>query len=64
MILARALKAYRKETGHTLRSAAKLIGVNHNALQRFENGHPLDGKNLATIIKWLLSGDLKNGKDT
>jgi DNA-binding XRE family transcriptional regulator len=39
----------------SIRDAARVIGVSKNALFRFENGHPINQKALADILRWLLS---------
>lgn len=41
-----------------MRKVAKMIGVNHSTLNRFENGYSLDGDVLALIIAWALSNGI------
>jgi hypothetical protein len=39
----------------TLRDAAKIIGITHLALHRFESGKPISQDNFSKVLRWLLS---------
>lgn len=55
MKLSHVLAGYRRNAGLGLRALALEIGINHSALNRFENGEEISSENLKTIFQWLLS---------
>jgi transcriptional regulator with XRE-family HTH domain len=59
MKLCNVLAGYRRNAGLSVRALALEIGINHSALNRFENGEEISSENLKTIIKWLLSDEEK-----
>ena len=56
MILPQLLKLYRQDHELSLRQAARLIGMDHSALHRFEGGRSLDQKQFARLLTWVLNG--------
>ena len=55
MMLARILKGYRLQEKMSLRKAARMIGVSHTILFRFESGGDIDSGAWCKIIEWVLS---------
>jgi len=55
MRLGRVMEAWRYETRMSVREAAKMIGVSHQTLHRFERGHGVDADFMATVLTWLMS---------
>lgn len=55
MILGQVIKSWRKDQDVSLREAAKMMGLNLNALHRLENGRTCDGDNLVRVLKWLFN---------
>ena len=61
MMLSYLLAEYRKQREISLRKLSSNIGVDRNALYRFEKGEQIESRHLAQIIRWALSQ--VNGKD-
>jgi hypothetical protein len=55
MRIGEAVKAWRWKHEESLRSCAKTIGINHNALLRLESGEEISEKSFAAVLRWLLS---------
>ena len=55
MIAAKVIRAYRESKGISVRAMAKIIGVEHTALWRFEQGRQINTPSWVAIIKWLLT---------
>lgn len=57
MILGQLIEAWRKERGMSLRELAKVIGVDHVSLTRFESGDSNEIKfdNYHKILMWIFS---------
>jgi len=53
MILGQLLKDHREKCGLSVRQMGAKIGVQHDALWRFEKGRPIKATHLAAIIRWL-----------
>lgn len=51
--LRQLLSAYRKEQKLSVRSLSKLVGIEHTALWRFEQGSGLREKQWTTLIAWI-----------
>ena len=45
-----------------IRDAAAAMGVSAATLSRVERGQPMDGRTLASILKWLLGKERADGK--
>ena len=56
LIQALAIRDYREKYGFTVRELAKIIGVEHTALWRFERGAEVRNKASNKIILWLIAG--------
>lgn len=54
-----AFKAWREANKLSYRDAAKIVGVSHSVLYRFEAHHEISGQNLARIIAWLFEDETK-----
>jgi transcriptional regulator with XRE-family HTH domain len=52
MILGELIKSWRKDHEVSLREAAKMMGLDLNALHRLEHGKTCDGENLVRVLKW------------
>lgn len=55
MRLGYVMAAWRYDAHMSVREAAKMIGVSHNTLHRFENGHGVDAAFMAKVLTWLMS---------
>ena len=55
MRLGTVLADWRWANKISLRDAAKMIGISHHTLARFEKGLGVDGVRLAAIMTWMLS---------
>jgi transcriptional regulator with XRE-family HTH domain len=55
MKLGSVLRHWRENKVLTIEEAAKLIGINKSSLHRLEQGHDIDGRNLAKVLTWLLN---------
>ena len=49
------LKAHRKRTNSSLEQIAKLLGVSHSAVSRWEDGQEIPGP-AAKLLDWLING--------
>lgn len=54
MMMRYVVHGWRKYCGLTIRDAAERIGIDKSAFLRLENGKPLNEKNLAAVMTWLL----------
>ena len=61
--LARVIKEYRWAQRISQKGMAAHLGLDPSAMSRFENGKNLDAVHLATVIKWLLTEETKEGED-
>lgn len=66
MRLRHILAGYRRSAGLSQRALAIEIGINHNALNRFEGGEEVSLENFTLILKWLITdsdeGTRKRGR--
>lgn len=53
MLLAALLKAYRTQHGVSVRKLAKVIGISHSSLFKFENGKALESDQLIKVLRWM-----------
>ena len=54
MRVGHVLRKYRRSCDKSLRAFSKEIGLSFATLARLENGNPVDGKTLATVLRWLM----------
>lgn len=59
MMIAHLLSLYRKEHRLSIRELAKIIGVGHTVLWRFERGQSLQNDHWSKIINWLFTSGFK-----
>jgi len=55
MMIAYLLRIYRRDNNLTGRELAKIIGIKHTTLWKFENGKDIEGCTFAKIINWVLT---------
>lgn len=55
MRIGQILRRWRLAEDLTLREVAKQMGVNFTTLSRIEQGQPMDGRTLATILAWMFA---------
>lgn len=54
-----ALLAWRAERGLGSRQMAKLVGLSLATYSRLERGFQCDAKTLGTVLRWLLSKEMR-----
>jgi transcriptional regulator with XRE-family HTH domain len=54
MRIAELLRAWRHHGEMSIREAAERVGIPWTTYQRVEQGHPMSGKTLALILRWML----------
>lgn len=59
MMLARMLKAYRMHEKLSLRKMARIIGIDHTTLYRFESGDEIASSAWSKIALWVYSKEIK-----
>lgn len=55
MILGQVVKAYREKRKMSLRQLAKVLGLEHTKLHRFEQGHEAQSPVFAAVVMWLIT---------
>lgn len=55
MILGKLLREHREKHGWSIRQMGKKIGVQYDALYRFERGRPVQMRHLMGILRWVLT---------
>ncbi len=63
MILGPMLKSYRRSEKLSLRQLARVIGVGHTVLHRFENGSNITARQLTQIYSWVFTGVRNSGHE-
>lgn len=52
-MIGKLIRAYRETQCLSTREFSKLIGISYATLNRIERGHPMDGKTMVVIFRWL-----------